>query len=167
MMTEPDLVTIGDYTVIDEASVIGHINSRGVFKLNPLTIGKHCTLKSFSCLLSGAAMEDHSMMLEHTLVMGGETVDSNKAWQGWPRFLHHLRIYALFVALICLFCSQVQMNVKVPYLYNRAIVVQEEAAVAKTRKNEDVSIQLENDDIEMCNRQTALVLDKGDAFEFQ
>ena len=72
MMTEPDLVTIGDYTVIDEASVIGHINSRGVFKLNPLTIGKHCTLKSFSRLLSGAAMEDHSMMLEHTLVMGGD-----------------------------------------------------------------------------------------------
>ena len=90
MMTEPDLVTIGDYTVIDESSVIGHINSRGVFKLNPLTIGKHCTLKAFSRLLSGAVMEDCSMMLEHTLVMGGETVDSRKAWQGWPRSVCYL-----------------------------------------------------------------------------
>lgn len=24
------------------------------------------------------------MMLEHTLVMSGETVDMNTAWQGWP-----------------------------------------------------------------------------------
>lgn len=87
MMTEPDLVTIGAYTVIDEASVIGHINSKGVFKLNELKIGQHCTLKSCSRLLSGAAMEDCSMMLEHTLVMGGETVDTHMAWQGWPRFL--------------------------------------------------------------------------------
>jgi hypothetical protein len=34
MMTEPDLVTIGDNVAINNASVVGHINSRGKFRLN-------------------------------------------------------------------------------------------------------------------------------------
>ena len=32
MMTEPDLVTIGDDCVIDDASLIAHINTRGIFR---------------------------------------------------------------------------------------------------------------------------------------
>jgi hypothetical protein len=32
MMTEPDLVTIGDGASIDDASVIAHINTRGNFR---------------------------------------------------------------------------------------------------------------------------------------
>ena len=32
MMTEPELVTIGDYVSIDDASVIAHINTSGLFK---------------------------------------------------------------------------------------------------------------------------------------
>jgi hypothetical protein len=32
MFTEPDLVTLGDFVGIDEASVIAHINTRGIFK---------------------------------------------------------------------------------------------------------------------------------------
>lgn len=84
MMTEPELVTIGDYTSIDDASVIAHINTRGVFKLNPLNIGNRCVLKSNCRLLSGASMEDGSILLEHTLVLAGESADSNTVWQGWP-----------------------------------------------------------------------------------
>lgn len=106
MMTEPDLVTIGAYTVVDEASVIGHINSKGVFKLNELKIGQHCTLKSCSRLLSGAVMEDCSMMLEHTLVMGGETVDADMAWQGWPRFLFSLINSSIFLKSNAVKCLQ-------------------------------------------------------------
>ena len=84
MMTEPDLVTIEDSVSIDDASLIAHINTRGVFRLNPLFIGKGCVLKSMTRLLSGAAMEKHSILLEHTLVLAGENVDIGSVWQGWP-----------------------------------------------------------------------------------
>lgn len=84
MMTEPDLVTIEDSVSIDDASLIAHINTRGVFRLNPLFVGKGCVLKSMTRLLSGAAMEKHSILLEHTLVLAGENVDSGFVWQGWP-----------------------------------------------------------------------------------
>ena len=29
-------------------------------------------------------MEDHSILLEHTLALPGETVEEGKVWQGWP-----------------------------------------------------------------------------------
>lgn len=29
-------------------------------------------------------MEDHSILLEHTLTLSGETVDKGRVWQGWP-----------------------------------------------------------------------------------
>jgi hypothetical protein len=32
MMTEPDLVSIGDFCSVDEASLVAHINTRGVFR---------------------------------------------------------------------------------------------------------------------------------------
>ena len=41
-------------------------------------------LKANTRLLSGASMEPHSIMLEHTLVMAGEVVDSGSVLQGWP-----------------------------------------------------------------------------------
>ena len=84
MMTEPDLVTLGDGVSVDEASIICHINTRGNFALNPLFVGSQCVLRSHSRLLSGAVMEENSMMLEHTLVMSGEAVDMSTSWQGWP-----------------------------------------------------------------------------------
>eukprot|EP01038_Epipyxis_sp_PR26KG_P009637 gene9637-12976_t len=84
MMTEPDLVTIGDLAGIDEASLVAHINTRGNFKLNPLMVKAGAVLKAHTRLLSGAAMEAESMLLEHTLVMSGEVVDTGSVWQGWP-----------------------------------------------------------------------------------
>lgn len=84
MFTEPDLVTIGDFVGVDDASLIAHINTRGVFRLNPLVVGNGCILKSMSRLLSGATMEPHSILLEHTLVLAGEQVEAGSVWQGWP-----------------------------------------------------------------------------------
>jgi acyl-CoA synthetase (AMP-forming)/AMP-acid ligase II/carbonic anhydrase/acetyltransferase-like protein (isoleucine patch superfamily)/acyl carrier protein len=84
MMTEPDLVTIGDHACIDDASLIAHINTRGVFRLNPLVVGNNCVLKSMTRLLSGSAMEKYSILQEHTLVLSGEMVDIGTVWQGWP-----------------------------------------------------------------------------------
>lgn len=84
MFTEPDLVIIGDRTVIDDASVVAHINTRGKFSLNRLEIGERCVMRSGSRLLSGAQMKDDSALLEHTLVMGGDVVEKGWTMQGWP-----------------------------------------------------------------------------------
>lgn len=84
MFTEPDLITIGDRTVIDDASVVAHINTRGKFDLNRLEIGERCLMRSGSRLLSGATMKDDSALLEHTLVMGGDVVEKGWTMQGWP-----------------------------------------------------------------------------------
>lgn len=84
MMTEPDLVSIGDGASVDDASLIAHINTRGIFRLNPLVVGAGCVLKSSTRLLSGATMEPHSILLEHTLVLTGELVSRCSVWQGWP-----------------------------------------------------------------------------------
>ncbi len=54
------------------------------FRLNPISIGKGAVLKSFTRLLSGAVMEGRSVLLEHTLVLAGETVECGAVWQGWP-----------------------------------------------------------------------------------
>ncbi|CAN8096235.1 unnamed protein product [Discula destructiva] len=91
MFTEPDLITIGDRTVIDDASVVAHINTRGKFDLNRLEIGERCVMRSGSRLLSGANMKDDSALLEHTLVMGGDVVERGWTMQGWPaeRFRDH------------------------------------------------------------------------------
>jgi len=86
MMTEPDLVTIGDQCSIDNASLVAHINTRGKFALNALHIGKQCSLKSSSRLLSGATMENNSIMLEHTLIMAGDILEKNTVKQGWPAY---------------------------------------------------------------------------------
>lgn len=69
MMTEPDLVTVEDLATVDNASLVAHINTRGVFDLNRLHVGRGAVLRSHSRLLSGATMRPFSTMLEHTLVV--------------------------------------------------------------------------------------------------
>lgn len=39
LMTEPDLVELGNNVSLDDCSIVAHINSRGVFALNRLLIG--------------------------------------------------------------------------------------------------------------------------------
>lgn len=41
-------------------------------------------MRSGSRLLSGAAMEDGSMLLEHTLLTSGEIAESGGVYAGWP-----------------------------------------------------------------------------------
>ncbi len=33
-------------------------------------------------------MADHSIIVEHTLVLAGDTVDKGSVWQGWPSHTH-------------------------------------------------------------------------------
>lgn len=84
MFTEPDLIKLGDRVVVDDASVVAHINTRGKFDLNRLEIGDRCVLRTGSRLLSGATMKDDSCLLEHTLIMGGDVVEAKWTMQGWP-----------------------------------------------------------------------------------
>eukprot|EP00462_Mataza_sp_D1_P022772 CAMPEP_0175134990 /NCGR_PEP_ID=MMETSP0087-20121206/8473_1 /TAXON_ID=136419 /ORGANISM="Unknown Unknown, Strain D1" /LENGTH=1756 /DNA_ID=CAMNT_0016417589 /DNA_START=57 /DNA_END=5323 /DNA_ORIENTATION=- len=84
MMTEPDLVTIEDGVCVDDASVVAHLNSKGVFQLQKLRLGRGAVLRSGSRLLSGAEMEANSCLLEHTLMLSGDVVPEKSVWQGWP-----------------------------------------------------------------------------------
>lgn len=84
MFTEPDLLELGDRVVVDDASLVAHINTRGHFTLNELKVGEGSVLRSGSRLLSGACMERETCLLEHTLVMAGDVVDEGCTMQGWP-----------------------------------------------------------------------------------
>ncbi|KAI0933437.1 putative NRPS-like protein biosynthetic cluster [Taiwanofungus camphoratus] len=89
LMTEPDLVELGDNVSLDNCSVVAHINSRGRFALNPLKISSGCALRSGSRLLSGASMEENSMLLEHTLLPSGDIAVSGGVYVGWPGHLQN------------------------------------------------------------------------------
>lgn len=84
MFTEPDLLVLGDRVAVDDASLVSHINTRGHFTLNPLSVGERSVLRSGSRLLSGAQMDGDTCLLEHTLVMAGDVVDEGVTMQGWP-----------------------------------------------------------------------------------
>ncbi|KAJ7218399.1 acetyl-CoA synthetase-like protein [Mycena pura] len=84
LMTEPDLVRLGDHVALDDCSVVAHINSRGQFALNSLNIGNGCAMRTGSRLLSGASMEDSSMLCEHTLLPSGDVADCGAVYFGWP-----------------------------------------------------------------------------------
>jgi len=75
---------LGDNVNLDECSVVAHINSRGRFSLNKLKIANDCALRSGSRLLSGASMEENSMLCEHTLLTSGEIADEHSTYAGWP-----------------------------------------------------------------------------------
>eukprot|EP00930_Biecheleria_cincta_P066724 TRINITY_DN5298_c0_g1_i1.p1 TRINITY_DN5298_c0_g1~~TRINITY_DN5298_c0_g1_i1.p1 ORF type:complete len:1420 (+),score=199.34 TRINITY_DN5298_c0_g1_i1:395-4261(+) len=84
MMTEPDLVTIGDGACIEAAHIVAHTNVMGVFRLDKLEIGSYCTMRDNSRLISGGVLMDYSTLLEHSLVMPGDVVAEGARWQGWP-----------------------------------------------------------------------------------
>ncbi|CAB9519639.1 7a-methyl-1,5-dioxo-octahydro-1H-inden-4-yl [Seminavis robusta] len=83
-MSEPDLVFMGDRCVIDCASVVCHLNTRGNFELTKITLGNHVTLRTGSRIQQGVQMESGSMLLEKSLAMTGEVIEANSVWQGAP-----------------------------------------------------------------------------------
>lgn len=84
MMTEPDLVSIGDNACINYAFLICHTNSKGVFSLNRLVVGEGATMRSWSRIMAGGVVGTDARMLEHTLGLVGDRVDDGIVWQGWP-----------------------------------------------------------------------------------
>jgi carbonic anhydrase/acetyltransferase-like protein (isoleucine patch superfamily) len=83
-MPEPDLVTMGDRCVVDCASIVCHLNTRGNFELARITLENECTLRTRSRLQQGCYMEHGSQLLEKSLAMTGEVIEANSVWQGGP-----------------------------------------------------------------------------------
>ncbi|KAL2818783.1 hypothetical protein BDW59DRAFT_181831 [Aspergillus cavernicola] len=84
MLTEPDMVTLGDRVAVDDASLVCHLNTRGEFELHPLKVGDRSILRTGSRLMSGSSMGSDACLMEHTLVLSGDHVDDQTTMQGWP-----------------------------------------------------------------------------------
>ena len=83
-MPEPDLVTMGDGVVVDLASIVNHLNTRGNFELVRIDLDDHCTLRSRSRVQQGVQVEARSMLLEKSLALTGEVMEADTVWQGAP-----------------------------------------------------------------------------------
>ena len=85
-MPEPDLVKMGDRCVVDCASIVCHLNTRGNFELKKIVMEDNTTLRTRSRIQQGVYMERGSMLLEKSLVLTGEVVEADSVWQGSPAF---------------------------------------------------------------------------------
>lgn len=83
-MPEPDLVKMGDKCVVDCASVVCHLNTRGNFELKHIKMEANVTLRSKSRIQQGVHIEHGSMMLEKSLALTGEVIESDTIWLGAP-----------------------------------------------------------------------------------
>ena len=84
MMTEPDLVTIGDGACINAGFIICHTNTKGNFALSKITIGPGATMRAWSRLMAGGALAEGARLLEHTCALPGDNIEPGVIWQGWP-----------------------------------------------------------------------------------
>ena len=84
MMEEPDLLSIGDQSRIDQAVLIAHLNTRGEWMMGPIEIGAHACLRSMSRVMMMSAVGERSTLLERTLVLAGDSTLPGKTWHGWP-----------------------------------------------------------------------------------
>lgn len=57
MITETDLIEMGDRVVIDDVGIITHVDRRGSIRLDRIKIGDGCVLRSGSNILCGAEMK--------------------------------------------------------------------------------------------------------------
>ena len=83
-MPEPDLVELGDRCVIDCASIVCHLNTRGNFELAKIKMESNVTLRKRSRVQQAVHVESGSMLLEKSLTMTGETIESDSVWVGAP-----------------------------------------------------------------------------------
>ncbi len=83
-MPEPDLIKIGDGCVVDVASIVAHLNTRGNFELVKIELEDNVTLRTRSRIQQGVIMEEGAMLLEKSLALTGEIIDSECVWQGAP-----------------------------------------------------------------------------------
>ena len=84
-ITEFDMVTIGDETVLNHSSgPQTHLFEDRVMKIGSVTMGNHCCLGSRSIVLYDTIIGDHVSIDALSLVMKGEQLASNTSWTGSP-----------------------------------------------------------------------------------
>jgi acyl-coenzyme A synthetase/AMP-(fatty) acid ligase/acetyltransferase-like isoleucine patch superfamily enzyme len=83
-MPEPDLIYMGDNCVVDCASLVCHLNTRGNFELVRIVLESDCTLRARSRVQQGVYMESGSQLLEKSVAMTGEIIESKSVWLGCP-----------------------------------------------------------------------------------
>lgn len=83
-MPEPDLVKFGDRCILDMASIVSHLNTRGNFELVRIVMEDHVTLRCRSRIQQGVFMETGAMLMEKSLALTGEVLDAGTVWQGAP-----------------------------------------------------------------------------------
>ena len=83
-MPEPDLVEMGDRCVVDCASIVCHLNTRGNFELAKIILESNVTLRTRARIQQAVVMESGSMLLEKSLAMTGEVIEADSVWYGGP-----------------------------------------------------------------------------------
>jgi acetyltransferase-like isoleucine patch superfamily enzyme len=84
MMTEPELISVGERACVESASLVAHLNTFGTLELNPIRIGDLCTVRDKARVSSGAEMLRGSVLLERSLAMPGDVLPEYAVWQGYP-----------------------------------------------------------------------------------
>jgi len=74
-MPKPDLVKMGDRCVVDVASIVSHLNTRGNFDLVGIELEDDVTLQTRSRIQQGVHMEARSILLDKSLALTGEIID--------------------------------------------------------------------------------------------
>jgi hypothetical protein len=83
-MPEPDLVHMGGRCILDCASVVCHLNTRGAFMLKEITLEKDTTLHCCSRVQEAVHVKEGAQLLEKSLAMTGEVIEANSGWKDAP-----------------------------------------------------------------------------------
>jgi non-ribosomal peptide synthetase-like protein len=87
-LTDWDLLTIGDHTMLGAGVVIqAHAAEAGKLHFRPVTLGKHCTVGRSSVVLPGVEMADHSILGAVSIASKDTKIPSNSIWGGVPASL--------------------------------------------------------------------------------
>jgi non-ribosomal peptide synthetase-like protein len=80
-----ELLEIGDGTFIGgDAVVIGHAGEGGKLKLQPVKIGRRCTVGQSSIVFPGSTMGDGAVLGAMSLLPKGRTLEPGSVWGGNP-----------------------------------------------------------------------------------
>ncbi|KAK4508605.1 hypothetical protein PRZ48_002344 [Zasmidium cellare] len=84
-ITEHDCVTIGDEAIVNQlCGAQTHLFEDRIMKIGNISFGKRSCIKPYSICLPGSSLSDGSQLGSLSLVMKGETLPENTAWEGAP-----------------------------------------------------------------------------------
>jgi non-ribosomal peptide synthetase-like protein len=85
LMSEWDLVEIGDHAALNQGVVIqNHLFEDRVFKSSRLTIGPEVSVGNMTVILYDTVIEKGATVGPLSLLMKGETLRQESRWQGIP-----------------------------------------------------------------------------------